>query len=70
MLILTRKKGESIVIPHANLVVTVLAVKGNQIRLGFSAPDHMSILRQEVWEREKEGRSPMAKSLHSECPIL
>jgi carbon storage regulator len=70
MLILTRKKGESIVIPHSNLVITVLAVKGNQIRLGFSTPTHMAILRQEVWEREKGGPSSMAKSLHSECPLL
>jgi carbon storage regulator len=52
MLILTRKAGETIVI-NDNIRVTVLSVKGNQIRLGVEAPENVPVHRQEIHERIK-----------------
>ena len=48
MLILTRKPGESVYIGE-NVKVTVVEVKGNQIRLGIDAPNHIRIYREEIW---------------------
>ena len=47
MLVLSRKIGEEIVIAD-NIRVTVVAIRGNQVRLGFSAPDEVSIQRSEL----------------------
>jgi len=52
MLILTRKAGETIVI-NDNIRVTVLSVKGNQIRLGVEAPEDVPVHRHEIQERIK-----------------
>ena len=49
MLVLTRKRGESIVIGD-NIVVTVIEARGGKIRLGIQAPEDVSIHRQEVYE--------------------
>ena len=50
MLVLSRKLNESIVI-HDNVVVTVLAVKGDTVRLGIDAPVEIPVHRQEVYEK-------------------
>src|SRR5215469_15132464 len=50
MLILTRRPGESVKIGD-DITVTVLAIKGNQLRLGFTAPAHVSVHREEVYQR-------------------
>ena len=50
MLILTRRPGESVKIGD-DITVTVLGVRGNQLRLGFSAPRHVAVHRQEVYAR-------------------
>jgi carbon storage regulator len=52
MLILTRKAGETIVI-NDNIRVTVLQVKGNQVRIGIEAPSEVAVHRQEIHERIK-----------------
>jgi carbon storage regulator len=52
MLILTRKPGESIII-HDNVVVTLLSVKGYQIRVGVEAPKEVPIYREEIYEKIK-----------------
>ena len=52
MLILSRKLGEQVVIGD-KVYVTVVAVRGNQVRLGFSAPEEVSIRREEL------GRCPV-----------
>ena len=59
MLVLSRKKGESIVIA-GNIKVTVVEIRGDRIRLGIEAPKDVPVYRQEVWEmmkqREKEAK--------------
>ena len=54
MLILTRRPGESLIIETPTgekIIVTVLEVKGNQIRIGTDAPDDIAIVREELLER-------------------
>lgn len=53
MLILTRRVGETVVIGN-DVDVTVLGVKGNQVRLGVKAPREVSVHREEVYNRIKE----------------
>ena len=50
MLILTRRVGETVVIGD-EVQVTVLGVKGNQVRLGVNAPCDVSVHRQEIYDR-------------------
>ena len=50
MLILTRKISESVIIGD-NVKITVLAVKGNQVRLGIDAPKEISVHREEIYDR-------------------
>ncbi|MEM1438900.1 MAG: carbon storage regulator CsrA [Pseudomonadota bacterium] len=50
MLILTRRVGETVVIGE-DISVTVLGVKGNQIRLGINAPKDVAVHRQEIFDR-------------------
>ncbi len=50
MLILTRRVGETLFVGD-DITVTVLAVKGNQVRIGINAPKHVSVCRQEIYEK-------------------
>jgi len=52
MLILTRRVGETLMIGD-NVSVTVLRVKGNQVRLGVNAPKDVSVHREEIFEKIK-----------------
>ena len=49
MLVLTRKADESITIGN-NITVTVLEIKGNQVKLGIKAPKHTPVNRTEIYE--------------------
>lgn len=53
MLILTRRVGESVKIDNS-ITVSVLGIKGNQIRLGVDAPKHVSVHREEIFQRMKD----------------
>ena len=53
MLILTRRVGESVKI-NEDITVTVLGIKGNQVRIGVDAPIHVSVHREEIYQRIKK----------------
>ena len=52
MLILTRRVGETVMIGN-DVTVTVLGVKGNQVRVGINAPKNVAVHREEIFERIK-----------------
>ncbi|CAN5353036.1 carbon storage regulator CsrA [soil metagenome] len=52
MLILTRRVGETLMIGN-EVTVTVLGVKGNQVRIGINAPRDVAVHREEIYERIK-----------------
>lgn len=52
MLILTRRVGETLMIGN-DVTVTVLGVKGNQVRVGINAPKTIAVHREEIYERVK-----------------
>ncbi len=56
MLILTRRVGETLMIGD-DVTVTVLGVKGNQVRIGVSAPKNVAVHREEIFERIKREES-------------
>ena len=60
MLILTRRVGESLMVGD-NVTVTVLGVKGNQVRIGVNAPKDVAVHREEIYSRIHEGGQPAAK---------
>jgi carbon storage regulator len=57
MLILTRRVGETLMIGD-EVTVTVLGVKGNQVRIGVNAPRDVSVHREEIYERIKREQAP------------
>jgi carbon storage regulator len=72
MLILTRRPGESVKIGD-DITVTVLGIKGNQLRLGFTAPAHISVHREEVYQRiqaEKLTKISQVRSGNSTLRLL
>jgi carbon storage regulator len=54
MLVLTRRIGERVVIPTLGITIEVVNVKGNAVRLGFTAPREIPIHRSEVYQRDPE----------------
>jgi carbon storage regulator len=60
MLVLSRRVGEQIVIQD-DIVVTVVSVKGNQVRLGFNAPPEVTIYREELLPQQGTAGPPEAK---------
>ena len=61
MLYLTRKIGESVVI-NDEIEVTVIDIRGKSIKLGFTFPEHATVLRREIFERiQEENRAAAAR---------
>ena len=52
MLILTRRVGETVMIGD-DVTITILGVKGNQVRVGINAPKSVAVHREEIYERIK-----------------
>lgn len=66
MLILTRRVGETLMIGD-QVTVTVLGVKGNQVRVGISAPKDVSVHREEIFQRIQ--RSDVEEALLIEARV-
>ncbi len=66
MLILTRRAGETIMIGN-DVTITVLGVKGNQVRIGINAPKDVAVHREEIYERiQSEKAAGVAKKSESD----
>ena len=56
MLVLTRSVGERLVVNDGEIKISVLEVKGNQVRIGIDAPRSVSVHREEVFEKIRADR--------------
>jgi carbon storage regulator len=69
MLVLSRKPGEQIVLPHCEVTVTVLGVSGNRVRIGVAAPASTAVHRGEIWDKILAPESAASHSLGDCEPI-
>lgn len=60
MLILTRRVGETLMVGD-DVTVTVLGVKGNQVRIGVNAPKDVAVHREEIYQRIQRGEPMQEK---------
>ncbi len=68
MLYLTRKVGESVII-NDEIEVTVIDIRGKSIKLGFTFPEHATVLRREIFERiQAENRAAAAQESLAQVP--
>lgn len=69
MLILTRRVGETLMIGDS-VSVTVLGVKGNQVRIGITAPKDVAVHREEIYQRiqhDEDGKGADTKNLPTDA---
>ena len=70
MLALTRKKGEALVINN-NVEITILEIRGDQIKIGVNAPKEVPVYRKEVYlQIQKENRASVAADKMAELKNL
>ncbi len=60
MLILTRKTGESLLVGD-DVEITVLSVRGSQVKLGVNAPKDIAVHRQEIYQKIKDTKSQQSE---------
>lgn len=66
MLILTRRVGEKLFIGD-RISLTILGVRGNQIRVGIDAPREVAVHRSEAFDRTKEAGQPVPAAENARC---
>ena len=64
MLVLSRKKGESIVI--GDITIVVIDIRGDKVRIGIEAPKETPVFRREVWDAIKSAGEPGVATLGAE----
>lgn len=69
MLVLSRRKGESIIIGN-DIVVTVLEVRPDQVRLGIDAPRSVSVHREEIYLEVMRENAAAVASADRDAPVL
>ena len=62
MLVLTRKKGQKLII-NDNIEVTILETRGDTVKIGIQAPKHVSIFREEIYEEIKNANKQAIKDV-------
>ena len=68
MLVLSRKKNESVIINN-DIIITVIEIRGDKVRLGIVAPKDVPVHREEVYEAiHGPGRVPSIVTKHEEPP--
>jgi carbon storage regulator len=60
MLVLSRRVSEKLVLPELGTTITVVALKGGAVRLGIQAPPQVTVLREEIRQRDGRPRRPPA----------
>lgn len=66
MLILTRRVGEAFVIGR-DITISVVGVKGNQVRLGIDAPEDVPVLREEIAERTRREKKTSLEAAENDA---
>jgi carbon storage regulator len=56
MLVLSRKLGERVLVPDCDMAITVVAIEGNTVKLGITAPSEVGVYREELWRKVCQDR--------------